>query len=628
MSTQLLSFVDHFMMIDFTGFDEMSLIEHIVTCDQIVSSLEHFYVNLLTKQIEYGDRINFTGNNNVLFISPAVLDAISSVCFQSAKVALHNIISSACETRKHLLVGFLKEYSEGWIGGILCNALVNSINHWLEYIEEQLPERFARLVCAETCHYFVKVYIQNMINHFKGHKNLVLTSSGIKQIKDDLNIILMWINKVTHGDEGLSIKEFLKVAQSYLECSDVDALQIYAKSVLAFGSKYDLHLYDLFRLLLKYRSNINPKTRKAILALCGEFSSQLKKSTNVDPKLLDGSFNDVMIFDTLFQMVGLEHCTGSKWKIEKPADPEAIRLSVTLTISDTCNNAVSKRRQSSIILPNHSSIQQQDSFKPPALQSTQSQSLSRLFPTTEEHSFSKESSLSSFTDSSVSTCTTPQSTTTKKKPLPPIPMKKTLSSSLNPSPIPKTEEENISQSIDSLNKDCFLKVSTVLQENIKEDNSPTKPLTIIDESVKTPEINDVKESADQSSPNSKLSPTSILAKVSSTRQHPPPPPPPPPPRRATILTLPSQEVAKQEIKEEKPTVVIAEEKQDSQQSIQANSAAIINSKPPPPPPKPSRRASAPVLGSCISTSTSSESTLTQEQALALLLEKSKANLTF
>ena len=391
-TTQLLSFADHILLLDLADYTEHSLIEHIHACETIYHTLSNTYVDLSTRNLCFNENIcnqrRHSAANpvkdhlvypNYYFISSDILDSISMSCNTSIRNAIAKAIADIEVGRKYLLKGFLQETYDGWMGGVLCSALISNITQWLHSFLEETPSQYAYTIHQSIYQMVTMMFMKNIIDVYKNNKSLSLSNQGILQLKNDFNAILNWIldqqqfaqkqlqhqsrslgeamltnsNKFINSTEAVPVPaiEFLQVVQTFLLCTDATALKYFADAILIFGIKYKYHLYDCLRLLLKVRCDIKDRVRKAILSICNEFVVQLEQATITNPKLVEGKFSgNCYLLEDIFPLAGIEHCTGMKWKLEIPSDPTSIRLTVTLMVNEICNQAVTQKRQRNSIL--------------------------------------------------------------------------------------------------------------------------------------------------------------------------------------------------------------------------------------------------------------------------------------
>jgi hypothetical protein len=351
LQTQLLAFSDHFSLLDLAPYEELSLMDHIRTCDKIFEQLSKVAFDLNTRILLKDGIPQEADMEQYLTVSPSVLDSIKSTCDDSARQAFLRSVYILQDAKKYLLENMFHELADGWMGGILCKALVNTLSQWVDMVREIMPRKFVRVTFVETSRLMIIMYINRMVTLHQAKKSTTLSPRGIQQMKSDLKTIYSWVAENTLPEECIAEKKLLQILfqEGFVTCSDSDALQVFAMATRWFGVKHEYAIYDLFRLVLKYRSDISTKVRKAILAVCNEYLHQLHNAIQTDPQLLQGEITNTNILDILFPSAGIEHCTGAKWKMEKSSDPTATKLTVTLVVTDTINEAMEFRRRAQML---------------------------------------------------------------------------------------------------------------------------------------------------------------------------------------------------------------------------------------------------------------------------------------
>ena len=272
-----------------------------------------------------------------------------------------------------LLDALLNERAPGWLGGELWRLYTDQVHKWLlEFTWQSLPQRYHRLAYVEILHLMIQMYVQKLVECHNDRKRTRLTKQGVQQIQDDLLMLYNWMETHVFQNEAHEEKRLLPILVLFMQCAEENALQCFADAVQQFGIRYAYHLYDLMRLVMKYRiEDLSPRKRKAILALCSEFLKQLRAVHDTDNSLLVGEnlshgegkghgYMDRSIFEILCPNVGVEHCTGTRWRLEQLVDPGPVRMTVALLVNNTCERArVIKRR--TMLLQTQQQTQQQAS---------------------------------------------------------------------------------------------------------------------------------------------------------------------------------------------------------------------------------------------------------------------------
>lgn len=393
------------LLFDLTEYKESSLVEHIHSCEAIYHTLSHTYIDLNTRQLCYDQTLTVQSATlmsrkalhptasialsssaanrhfsmipqnaipHYYFVPKDVLDLIRSACESSCRLAIKKAINDLEIGRQYLTKGLLQENSEGWIGGVLCMALIHNLNQWLDTFQSVLPEKYTATIHVEVGQVMILMYMKHLMELYKNERYwMTLSPRGIQQLKSDFECIYHWVVQNSSGptatlstvasssnstpsclpggngkEEAHNEKQFLLVIQTFLLCTDTTALKFFADAVLIFGIGYKHHLYDCLRLILKIRSDISNKIRKTILGICTEFTNQLEQAISTDPKLLEGKlYGRSPLLEEIFPLAGIEHCTGMKWKQELPSDPIAIRLTVSLMVTTIINQAVVMKKE-------------------------------------------------------------------------------------------------------------------------------------------------------------------------------------------------------------------------------------------------------------------------------------------
>lgn len=190
------------------------------------------------------------------------------------------------------------------------------------------------MLFVETCRLLITVYVTNMISCYKSNKHIKVSSKGIEQIIADMQTLHSWT--VEHISQHLVQFEanFLLMLIQFLFSGENNLITCFSESVQMFGLQYSLHIYDILRLMLKYRMDLTSSTRHSVLGvyyciscvyghinfhlmkLCGEFLNQLQTAVAADPNLLGGEITaaaaraDASILEKLCPQAGIEHCTG------------------------------------------------------------------------------------------------------------------------------------------------------------------------------------------------------------------------------------------------------------------------------------------------------------------------------
>ncbi len=350
----MLCFTDHMTLLDFANYEESALIFHVNTTNILLERFKTSYISLQTRKLVHKIKndMDIENPSEYLLFPLAVTDALNSACYISSRNAVLKAVYNMAETVSELTVGFLHERVVGWIGGDLCKTFITRFDQWVVHLATILPEKYSTILFIEVGRLMVTLYFNNMTTSYIGNKNLKLSSRGVQQLVSDLQDINVWMVSHISAEHAMDEKNLLLTMASFLVCSQEAALQCYADAIAKFGIQYSLHLYDIIRLVMKFRIDITSRQRKDILGLCGEYLIQLQKAASADSDLLSGSHSlegahyfDRSIFEVLCPLAGVEHCTGFKWGVEPLSDPTSVRNTIQNLVTNTCNNARLARLQ-------------------------------------------------------------------------------------------------------------------------------------------------------------------------------------------------------------------------------------------------------------------------------------------
>lgn len=304
------------------------------------------YIDLSVRKVVIADSdIHFTSEQPYLVISSSIQDAVRSTCGTSASRAVRQAVERLEDNKVYLLEGFLNEHNVSWLDGTLCNAFINNLDQWASFVCAALPERFLFMVYLQVSRLLIRMYIHNMIARHKEKKRKILTEKGVRQISQDLIAIKAWIVSNESCIHAVTEQHIIVALQSFLLCSQKDMVGAFSESMLFFGIKYVYHAYDLLRLMLKFRPDVSDTDRRAILGLCSEFINQIKKAIDGDSFSFALPTQDMAMLDDLLPLVGIEHCTGKKWKLCILPDPSSVKLTLSIIVAETCNKALASRKR-------------------------------------------------------------------------------------------------------------------------------------------------------------------------------------------------------------------------------------------------------------------------------------------
>lgn len=119
----------------------------------------------------------------------------------------------------------------------------------------------------ETCRLMILVYVSNIINCYKSNKQIKVSTEGIEHIISDLQTIHSWA--IEHIPPSMIQVEatFLLMLIQFLFSTHENLINCFSDSVQMFGLQYSLHVYDILRLMLKYRMDLSSTTRRSVLGV-------------------------------------------------------------------------------------------------------------------------------------------------------------------------------------------------------------------------------------------------------------------------------------------------------------------------------------------------------------------------
>lgn len=347
MTSLLLAFNDHLLSWDTSGYSETHFINHVQACDALQQGVQSLYIDLSQRKVLVADSAVVAENKepNRLVVSAAVQDAVRCTCSSSAQIAVAQSVNRLQESKLYLVEGMLNEQNMAWINGSLIAAFVNNLDQWTNFICSTLPQRFTYMVYLQVSRLLIKIYLANMIAKHRSKSRLICTERGVAQMAQDLMAIKSWICTYESNMNTVTEQHLIVVLQSFLLCAQKDIVQAFSEAILFFGMKYAYHGYDLLRLVLKFRPDVHDIDRKALLGLCSEFIVQVQRAMQRDQFSFELPTQDMAILDELLPRVGVEHCTGRRWKVITLPDPRTVHLTLSLVVAETCNKALAARRK-------------------------------------------------------------------------------------------------------------------------------------------------------------------------------------------------------------------------------------------------------------------------------------------
>ena len=119
----------------------------------------------------------------------------------------------------------------------------------------------------ETLRLMITVYVNNMIICYRSNKNIKVSKEGINQLILDLQIIHSWSIEYINPQLVQFEISFLLMLIQFLFSTHENLITCFSNSVQLFGLQYALHIYDMLRLMLKYRMDLSANVRHSVLGV-------------------------------------------------------------------------------------------------------------------------------------------------------------------------------------------------------------------------------------------------------------------------------------------------------------------------------------------------------------------------
>ena len=292
------------------------------------------------------------------FISPESLKAVKEECNLSASKALDLLFEARSALLRPLIECLFIENRVTdfvWLTGDCCHTIVGCVAQWMHSIRDAIPVPYRTLLVTCAGSFLTLEYLQHLIRCYRNNKRMRLTSDGAQRVFDDLAYISSWLksqlieaHQDSHATEypgNNEIQQLLKSMQLFLTAMESDVLLCYAETIQLFGVGFGLHLYDLLRLAMKIRIDLNNLQRKHILSLCAHYLSDLMLIINSSANgplsvLCRNSHLSQRLLGSLCPSAGVEHCTGKKWSLEQSTLKPTEKKAVADVVEQTCRAAL------------------------------------------------------------------------------------------------------------------------------------------------------------------------------------------------------------------------------------------------------------------------------------------------
>ena len=366
-------------------------------------------------------------------------EAVRSACIEIAFKATNNIADSF-ELSLHIFSDplFEQKIKENWQGDQACSLLISHINSWGTHLRNSLPLFLSKFIRRRCVRMIIMIYIGRIAYLYKilhshglgnsiglgisqyassftssssssssyGH-GLSFDSTAIFQVQRDISSLLRYAE--SESSEEVHIMREVDMLQ-HIRCaftisidttSPAKFVSVFWPAVVSFGLVYGPHLYDLYRLVLKARADVSDKTRKFALGSCAAFLTALENATTAEQSLFEaweggtnmnlpvhgqgvslinctanGGQTVTHILQLLCPKVGIEHCTGSKWGVERHPEDTTTRSLIQQYVSIAIEKArcVKEERQAiekKVMLANRATIKRAQDVRQLAAQDAQ-----------------------------------------------------------------------------------------------------------------------------------------------------------------------------------------------------------------------------------------------------------------
>lgn len=337
--------------LSFDDYSDEALIDHIAACRVIDKRILEVFLSW-DPISDYAMSTLTTAERESVVRPRKVLLDLSDRCRGNAMRASAKCLSKMTHSLHDVVDLLFKETNKGnsWLGGNVCKALLARMGSWMSTITSALPNEYSVLLKAEAYRFLLLLYIQNLIALYRKNKRARLSSEGVAQVSKDLRMIETWIEETGFCAEIYDLKEILKKLRQFVICDESDLMMCFSGSVQDFSCDNPDFAYDLFRLALKLRDDINPNYRRRILGLCTEYITQFNvyRVSQGDEAIEDLDYFAMRmsggnILAELLPNVGVLHCTGKKWSYEKVSMSEEESVYIGNLVTETRHHIEMKK---------------------------------------------------------------------------------------------------------------------------------------------------------------------------------------------------------------------------------------------------------------------------------------------
>ncbi len=335
----LLTYSDQLALVQSNTWGQQSVLQFVGSLQKTLHTVDSGWVYWEQPESRYKNRLAVEtprqkkGKMCSLQIPEHAAEAVRMACYQTAADAAHamaNAFESGLATFAAPI--FKIKLADGWEGDQACALLLSHIGSWGMHSKGALPAFLARQIQRRCAAMAVNVYIGELNRAYKAHRSeLSFGKKAIMQLDRDLSSIERFVASLSDAEQGAlpesEIVRHLRVALiAPTEPAEAFGAAFWP-AVVTFGLSFGLILYDLYRLMLKLRADVRPLARKLALGYCSGLLATLQGAVTVDTTLFSawggtGAHDRTHILHLLCPRIGIEHCTGSKWTVEKaPEDP-------------------------------------------------------------------------------------------------------------------------------------------------------------------------------------------------------------------------------------------------------------------------------------------------------------------
>eukprot|EP00935_MAST-01C_sp_MAST-1C-sp1_P002016 g2016.t1 len=279
-------------------------------------------VNLLQEQYEATDPDDSPAEGTLA----DKMDEMESAFVRAGSACVHVLVDEVFEDLEE---AFARFFTVGWHTGEedLMAMLTATLSDYFDDFKRELLPLFFEQLAAEALDRVVVEYISALVRIYRDKSSKLgkfhLEASAMLKIEEDqAEISQCFEQHVQPLPRRFKRKlQVLEHIRQIFTC-DLEDVEAVCSNVLEAHPHTSLQIYDLLRLLLKLRPDVNSSERKKVLR---RVESAFKEADPVfttdfegekDPKKEGPDSRDV--YSRLFPLAGQEFCTGQRWKFLSP----------------------------------------------------------------------------------------------------------------------------------------------------------------------------------------------------------------------------------------------------------------------------------------------------------------------